>query len=132
MALASESATTRFYVQLVRGTDESQPPASGCRRVGPKLAEQFQAVFRLKHYWEIDQKEIAVAPGKVNRVQLSPERIVEIDLSEPEKRKVTVLQGRTVLDRMIRPTGEAMTLIGGKRDGQSIWFVVVRRDRPGS
>jgi hypothetical protein len=28
--------------------------------------------------------------------------------------------------------GEAMTLIGGKRDLGSVWFIVVRRDQPGA
>jgi hypothetical protein len=25
---------------------------------------------------------------------------------------------------------EAMTIIGGNRDGKSMWFIVVRRDKP--
>jgi hypothetical protein len=35
------------------------------------------------------------------------------------------------VDRTINAAGEAMTIIGGNRDGKSVWFIVVRRDKPG-
>jgi hypothetical protein len=128
MGRAEEGAIT-FYVQLIRGTDDEQAPAPGSKRVGPKLAETFHAVFKWRHYWEISRKEVAVTPGHRAKVQLSSERAVIIDLTDPKKRKVTAFQNGQLVERTSRPVGDAMTLIGGDRDRQSAWFIVVRRDK---
>ena len=34
------------------------------------------------------------------------------------------------ISRTTRPLGTAMTIIGGDRDTNSVWFIVVRRDPP--
>ena len=119
-----------YYVQLVRGTDEEAPPPVGSRRIGPKLSETFHAVFRLRNYWELDRQQVALLPGQRVKVRLTPEREVEIDLRRPELRRVTAFQNGEAVDRIVRPSGEAKTIIGGKRDSKSAWFVVVRRDKP--
>jgi hypothetical protein len=64
------------------------------------------------------------------RVCLSKEREVEIDLSNRKCRKVTAFENGKVVQRISRPLGEGMTLIGGERDQESAWFIVVRRDKP--
>jgi len=119
-----------FYVQLIRGSDEEAPPSAGSRRVGSRLAETFHSVFRLRNFWEMDRQEVALAPGQKTKVRLTLEREVEIDLRRPEFRRVTGFQNGEAVDRVVRPRGEAMTIIGGNRDGKSVWFIVVRRDRP--
>jgi hypothetical protein len=129
MGRAEEGAIT-FYVQLIRGTDDEQAPAPGSKRVGPKLAETFHAVFKWRRYWEISRKEVAVTPGHRAKLQLSNERAVVIDLTDPKTRKVTVFQKGQLVERTTRPVGDAMTLIGGDRDRQSAWFIAVRRDKP--
>jgi hypothetical protein len=119
-----------YYIQLVRGTDEAAPPAPDSKRVGPKLAETFRAVFRLRSYWEMGRREVALEPGQRAKVSLNKEREVEIDLRRPELRRVSAFQNGALVDRVVRPVGEAMTIIGGSRDGKSVWFIVVRRDKP--
>ncbi len=126
----ADKAAVTYYVQLVRGSDEEQPPVPGSRRVGPRLTDKFQTVFKWRNYWEVAQREAVVAPGSLTRVRLNAEREVQIDLSDPRQRKVTAFHKGTVVDRIVSPTGEAMTLIGANRDGKSAWFVVVRRDKP--
>ncbi|SPE56419.1 hypothetical protein SBV1_240002 [Verrucomicrobia bacterium] len=119
-----------YYVQLVRGTDTDQPPSPGSERVGPKLLGTFGSAFRLRNYWEVMRREVSVAPGHVARVRLSDQRVVEIDLSDQALRKVTAFSDGELVDRISKPRGEAMTIIGGNRDGNSVWFIVVRRDKP--
>jgi hypothetical protein len=126
---AGQEATT-FYVQLVRGTEANQPPVPHCKRVGPKLAGTFCPVFKWKCYWELNRQHVAVAPGRAMRVKLGYGREAEIDLSNPKQRRVTAYQNGQLVDQTISPSGEAMTLIGGNRDGKSMWFIVVRRDKP--
>ena len=119
-----------YYVQLIRCSDQEHAPEPGSRRIGPKLAERFQCVFRCKSYWEISQEKLEIMPNQSARVRLHNGRDVEIDLKQPGKRRVaTFYQGR-LLDRTVEPSSENMTLIGGDRDQTSHWFIVVRRDKP--
>lgn len=124
------NAPVTFYVQLVRGTDEEGKPQPDSKRIGLKLASQFERVFRWKFYWEMNRHEVQLPDGKKCRIKLNPEREVEIDSSVLGKRKVTVFYKGEPLSTHIRPVGERMTIIGGDRDAHSVWFVVVRRDKP--
>jgi len=128
-ARAGEGANT-YYVQLIRGTEANQPPTPGCKQVGARLAGTFCPVLKWKSYWEVNRKQVTLVPGRATRVQLGYGREAEIDLSNPKERRVTAYQNGQAVERTISPAGEAMTIIGGNRDGKSVWFIVVRRDKP--
>ncbi len=128
-ARAGEDATT-FYVQLVRGTDTGQAPGPRYKRIGPKLAQEFCPVFNCKGFWEIKRRQVAVRPGHAARVELGNGREAEIDLRSPKERTVTAFQNGKLVDRTVSPAGQTMTIIGGNRDRKSVWFIVVRRDKP--
>ena len=123
--------TNTFYVQLVRGTETDRPPVPGCKHVGPRLAGTFRPVFKWKSYWEMNRQQVALVPGQTSRVRLGNGREAEIDLRNPKQRRVAAFQNGQLVDRTVSPPGEAMTIIGGNRDGKSVWFIVVRRDKPG-
>jgi hypothetical protein len=114
----------------VRGTDDAQAPEKGAKPIGPKLSKALSSVFRWKHYWEIQRQEVSAQPGQKTRVQLASRRAAEIDLTLPGKRKVTTFQGDKPQTSVTQPVSEAWTLIGGDRDPKSVWFIVVRRDKP--
>src|ERR1019366_5980130 len=116
-ATAGQGATT-FYVQLVRGTEANRPPVPGCKLVGPKLAGTFCPVFKWKNYWEMNRRQVAVAPGRAMRVTLGNGREAEIDLRNPKQHRVAAFQNGQLVERTISPTGEAMTIIGGNNDGK--------------
>lgn len=128
----AEEGGTSYYVQLVRGTDADHSPQAGSQRIGPKLARRFQEVFKWKNYWEICQRKIEVVPGRTGKISLINGREVHIDLTKPGKRTVTTFQNGKLVERATGPADESMTLIGGVGDQASVWFVVVRRDKPGS
>jgi hypothetical protein len=131
-AAEAQERPITYYVQLVRGTDSDQPPQSGSRLVGAKLAEKFHSVFKWKHYWEINQRKVEVNPGRSARVDLANGRAVEIDLRAGNQRTVAAFENGKLLDRTVGPMGGGMTFIGGNRDQKSAWFLVVRRDKPGA
>lgn len=134
LALAGEATAevgaTTFYVQLVRGTETEQPPGPGFKSIGPKLTETFRPVFKCRGYWEINRLQVAVRAGQVARVRLGNGREAEIDMRSPRERKVAAFQEGKVVDRTTMPKGEGMTIIGGSREDKSVWFIVVRRDKP--
>ena len=120
-----------YYVQLIRCSDRDQVPEPGSRRVGPKLAQRFQCVFRCKSYWEIKQQKLQLTANHTARARLGNGREVEIDLTRPGRRRVVAFHNGRMVDCTVEPLGESMTLIGGDRDQTSHWFIVVRRDKPG-
>lgn len=119
-----------YYVQLVRGGNDATPPEPGARRIGPKLSARFRPVFKWEHYWEIHRQEVALAGGQKANLRLNPERTVAIDLTNPAKRKVTAYQSGKLIACTTHPASETMSIIGGERDRNSAWFIVVRRDKP--
>jgi hypothetical protein len=131
VSAAGEKPLT-YYIQLIRCSDQDQSPEPGSKRVGPKLAERFQCVFRCKSYWEISQAKLEVLSNRAARVHLGNGRDVEIDLTQPGKRRVATFHRGRLIDRTVEPLGENMTLIGGDRDQTSHWFIVVRPDKPGA
>ena len=126
----AEEGETVFYIQLIRGTDTDQAPGPGAKAVGPKLAGTFRPVFKCKGFWEINRQQVTVPPGKVKRVQLGNGREAEIDLTSAKERRVAAFQDGKLVDRTVMPQGEGMTIIGGSREDKSVWFIVVRRDKP--
>jgi hypothetical protein len=126
----AEHQSNTFYVQLVRGNNDDAPPQPGSRPVGIKVARHLRAALNWSNYWELNRRQVAVCSGRATRVCLSKEREVEIDLTSWNRRKVTAFENGRVVQRSSRPAGEGMTLIGGERDPESAWFIVVRRDQP--
>ncbi len=130
VAAAAETTNLTFHVQLVRGTDKAAPPMQKTKAIGPKLTAQFKPIFKVEHFWEVEYREVRLAPGRKTRLRLSPEREVEIDLAQPGKRAVTAYSDGKPITRTLDPLDAPMTLIGGERDAQSVWFIAVRRDKP--
>ena len=127
---SAEHHLNTFYVQLVRGSNDDTPPQPGSRPVGMKVARHLHSALNWKNYWELNRQQVAVCCGKTRRVCLSKDRSVEIELTNHGRRRVTALENGRIIQRTLRPVGEGMTVIGGDRDPQSAWFIVVRRDQP--
>jgi hypothetical protein len=127
---AADSGPVTYYVQLIRGTRDSRPPASDAKPVGPKLAKPLRGVFNWTNYWEMSRQEVAVPRGKKTRVTLNKERTVEIDLTQDGHRKVTAFEDGKPVSTITSASGDHMTIIGGDRATNTAWFIVVRHDKP--
>ncbi len=119
-----------YHVQLVRASNEVQPPEPARAVIGPKLAQHLRPVFSWTNYWEIARQQVFVSSGQKAKLRLSPQREVEIDLTTGGKRTVVAFSNDEVVSRVTRPLGDSMTIIGGDRDRQTAWFIIVRRDKP--
>ncbi len=125
-----EALSKTYYVQLVRGTDQDNPPQPGAKAIGPKLAKRLQPVFRWKNYWEMNRVKVTMEVGKKTRVRLSKRHEVEIDLSAAGKRTIHFYQDGKRVSTSTQPIGESVTIQGGNSTAESAWFIVVRRDKP--
>ncbi len=119
-----------YYVQLIRGCNDAKPPVPGSTSIGPKLSAHLRPVFAWTNYGEIARKEVQLTAGQKARVRLSKEREVEIDLTTKGKRIVGAFSRGELVSRTTRPIGQRMTVIGGDRDKETAWFIIVRREKP--
>jgi hypothetical protein len=130
-SFAAEPASV-FYAQLIRGTDQEKPPESTWKRIGPKLAQQLFPKFRWKYYWEVNRQTAIVEPTRPTRFRLSAEREVEIGLGTKNDSQIRLYVGGVLTRCSRQPATTPMTIMGGAKENDESWFVVVRRDRPSS
>jgi hypothetical protein len=117
-----------YTVQLIRATDNCESLPRGSTPVDPELAGIFHGPLKWQHYWKICERQMAVSEGQAKRIPLINSRDVEIDLTKRNERTVTAFQRGNFMGRATVPVGKGFSLIGGKRDYKSSWFIVVRRD----
>lgn len=131
---AAEPAPTssKFYVQLVRGSNDVTPPGKEAKEVGEKIRKQLQPVFRWKHYWELQRTSFSVVDGKTGRTELEGGYRLEMDLSQSDKRTVRLFRAKKLVRTAVCPRDKEFCIQGLERDDGSVWFVVVRSDPPAS
>jgi hypothetical protein len=126
----AEQPSLTFYLQLVRGNDQSEPPTEYAKPIGPILSQKLSTVFKWKDYWELKRESIAVKQGAKVRKRLSEEHEVQVELSIPNTLTIRIfLNGRLTRTR-IQPVHDAFCVAGGSAGPNQSWFVVVRRDEP--
>jgi len=129
VACLADSQTVVFYAQLIRATDrEGQDP--GWRPIGPKLTSRLCPKFRWNHFWEVSRQTLNVEPGKKTRVRLNPEREIEIELRGESESEIRLFTAGKLVQKSRQSLQSKMSIIGGTRENDESWFVVVRRDKP--
>lgn len=126
----NNSEKITYYVQLIRGNNNSEPPTPDSIAIGPKLSAKLHAVFSWTNYWEIARQEVAIAAGQKARVRLTSEREVEISLATKGQRTVTAFAAGESVGTTTQGVGEEMTIFGGDRENKTSWFIVIRRNKP--
>jgi hypothetical protein len=130
VAPGGESQKLSYYVQLIHGGNREKPPLTDAKPIDAKLSKKLRPIYIWKSYWEMNRQKVELARGQKVMVRLSQEREVEISLMHPGKRTVAVYERGKPFSRTIQPIGEEMTIIGGEHDSTTVWFVIVRRDKP--
>jgi hypothetical protein len=120
---------TRYYIQLIHSSDDTNAPLPGAKLVGPKLSEKFGTVFKGKTYWEIKCQEVVVTPARPVKVTLTSHRDLEIGVTDANRTITLFYDGKSV-NRITAARGEGMSVIGDTRKKEPTCFVVVRRDKP--
>ncbi len=126
----TEDTPVTFYVQLIRGTSDEKPPDVKAKAVESRLDQYLKPVFRWKKYWAVSQREVKVAHGKSVRVSMSVHD-VEIRVLSREHCELRLFQKEHLIQTLRQKlNSDTPAIMGGARDGENVWFVVVRRDRP--
>ena len=127
---AGDAQKITFHVQLIHGTDVNRAENPRWRAIGPKLSRNLGSVFRWTNYWEVKRESVTLAKGGVAKLQLTPDRVVEIKLLDPPKTQIRLYYKGELTRCSHQPIREHMTILGGDSTSGDPWFVVVRRDKP--
>jgi hypothetical protein len=127
----AQSPPTRFFVQVVRGTDDLTPPSPAAKPIGPKLSKCLCSVFRWKSYWEMDRQVVKIDSARTGHVHLSDGRDLELGLVAKGQVELRLLKNGAVA-RKCRFSSQThgLEIMGGAQSDDNSWFVVVRRDQP--
>jgi len=127
---AGSEGDQAFYLQLVRGNDQEEPPTPGARPIGPRLSHQLHSVFRWRHYWELKRELVMIREGQTVRRKLAFDREVEVELLNPQSMAARVyVNGKLAWNRK-QPAEGAFFVAGANKGPDQSWFIVVRRDQP--
>ncbi len=127
----AESEAVRYYVQLIRGTDDPKPPDKDSKPVGPRLSKCLSTVFRWKSYWEINRRVTTLQPGKTSKLHLNDGRDLELEFASAEQVEIRLLRNGSVARKTRRPVfSKGLEIMGGTQGDDNSWFIVVRQDVP--
>ena len=129
VASAADTTAVTFYVQLIRGTDDSKPPSADAKPAGAQVTRRLQ-MFKWKNYWEISRKTVAVNPGGKTRQPLAPQREVEIAVGATNDMTISIYADGKLARKRKQPVTTPFYISGGDKEGNQSWFIVVRRDKP--
>jgi hypothetical protein len=127
---AADSGKT-MYVQFIWATDQPRPAGKKYREVGAKLGKKLSPVFRWKHYWEIEQRQIRLHREKTTQVELPKQRRLEIDFAKSGEMEIRLFRRSGLVTKTRQGTNGKMAILGGEEDSKNYFFVVVRPDQPG-
>ena len=128
--IAAESPTPDFYLQIVRGANDSKAQGPGWKPIGPKLADRLKRVDPWNYYWETTRQEIVPSKGKPRRIEVSPGRELEIVWVGDHQVELCMYRNGVLRRKSKVAVNSGMTIMGGDATGKEGWFVVVRKEKP--
>jgi hypothetical protein len=128
LGFAAENRPVVFKVQLIRGTDEEKPREAAWKPAGENLSKKLGSGFRWKNYWEVNRLTVTVAAGKPARARLSADREVEISLLDSGASEARYYSKGELVRKCRQATHDKLCIMGGTRENDESWFVVVKRE----
>jgi hypothetical protein len=127
---ASAADRSTIWVQVIRGTDKEKPSDASYRQIGPKLAGRLSPVFRWKHYWEVERKQVQLKGSEVTKVALAGQRTLEIERLKSGETEVRLFRRSGLVTKNRQAAHGKMMILGGEESSRDSFFVVVRPDEP--
>jgi hypothetical protein len=127
--LCSGLADDKYYVQLIKATNDPQSPEKSAKAVGSKIGDKLSPL-RWKYYWETERRDITIKDQKPRKVDFSGERAVEVAPKDDGKVEVRLYRGKQLSRKSCHKAHDRMMAIFGGDEGEKAWFIVVRREEP--
>jgi hypothetical protein len=130
-AAAQPNNSVTYFVQLVVGTNREKPPEGAkWNKIGPSLQRELSPVFRWSNYWEVNRQKAEVAPRSVSRLRLNEARELEIRISPDGQVELQLFRDGKVVRKMKDIVSNRRLIMGGDRNKEEAWFVIIRQDKP--
>jgi hypothetical protein len=127
----AESEAATFFVQTIVGTNqEGAHHDDKTKKIGPQLRKDLSPVFQWKHYREVSCQKIEVREGRVSRMRLTAEHELELRIAADRQLELRLFRDAKLVRRITNPLSQRRVIMGGDRDKDEAWFIVVRRDKP--
>lgn len=123
----------QFFPQLVVAQDDAQPPTGGRRLHGP-TADKIKRLTRKDHAFEINalaRKPVTVSLRKVERVTLSSDVIMELELISSRALSVKIYDAKTrkVLKSQSLTTNIDQQVIIGPDSSEQVVIILNKGDK---
>jgi len=122
----------KFETQLIWATNEKQSPNSNHKAVEPEIRERLNKLpLKWENYFEVNRQQICLDKGGTNKVVMSPQCTVEVNMKEDEKVEVKFIgKDNKVLCRQTQSlkTGKIL-ILGGEAPNSTGWLVTVKRTK---
>ena len=127
----AQSEAVTLFVQTIVATNQEQPPDDGkAKKIGPQLRRDLSPVFQWKHYRQVSCQKIAVKQNGVSRIQLTAERELELQIKNDAQLELRLFRDGKLVRKIKESLSQRRVIMGGDRNNDEAWFVVVRRDKP--
>jgi hypothetical protein len=130
VALSAQEKPITCQLQLIRGNDDAKPPTPDAKPVGPVLDKKLRAIFKWQHFWELKRETVNLKTGEKVRRRMSAEREVEVERTTAAQTTIRVFRDGKLVVVQKQAAEAPCTVIGGDKDGNQSWFIVMRRDEP--
>ena len=127
----AQSEAVTLFVQTIVATNLEQPHDDGkTKKIGPLLRKDLSPVFQWKHYRQVSCQKIAVKPDRISRIQLTAERELEVQIKNDAHLELRLFRDGKLVRKIKESLSQRRVIMGGDRNHDEAWFVVVRRDKP--
>lgn len=114
-------------VRLVWGSDDEPSKHPNLQEVHPHLADTLKKVFKWKHYYKINEKQISIADKKSKRVRMSDKCEVMVKNEGDSMLEVKLWGEGKFVKKHRHPLGSDCLVLGGEDKNDTAWFVVVTK-----
>jgi hypothetical protein len=125
-AAPSRAEDVYLVSKLIWGTNDEKVSDPALRAMDEATARKFRNVFKWKHYYEVNRKEVMIPSRSTRQIEMSKQCTVEItELEGPKVRVKLIGEGKPLhrIDKQLSK-GEYFTIAGGGKD-ETAWFVAI-------
>jgi hypothetical protein len=127
----AQSEAVTLFVQTIVATNQEQPHDDGKgKKIGPQLRRDLSPVFQWKHYRQVSCQKIAVKQDRTSRIQLTAGRELEVQIKNDAQLELRLFRDGKLVRKIKESLSQRRVIMGGDRNYDEAWFVVVRRDKP--
>ena len=126
---ASDAGEVKLEIQLIWGTDADTSPDPTHKAIEGDLASKFKKTpFKWKNYFQVKRRSVTVAPGALQKVEMSKDCTLEIRNVGDNRMEVKLFgkDKEKFVSKHTEPLSNYPLIIGGNAGNDTAWFIVIK------